>query len=155
MKKTTPYPSVDTLPAALIESEERLRLAAEAADLFAWELDLEKNTLKWSQNAPRVLNCDSDQLTSDPARRDFFINLDDRLEVLNAYENAKAAGSDKFDASFRGLEGDIDHAFWRMYGRIIYDDKRIATRVVAATQNITFQKNAEEELRLLAQRLAN
>jgi|GEM_PF-345825 len=154
MWKTIPYPTVDTLPAALTESEERLRLAAEAADLFAWELDLEKNTLKWSHNAARVLNCAADQLTSDPAQRDFFINIDDRLEVLNAYENAKAAGSDKFDASFRGLDGDIDHAFWRMYGRIIYDEKGVATRVVAATQNITFQKNAEEELRLLAQRLA-
>ncbi|HEY5363348.1 MAG TPA: PAS domain S-box protein, partial [Aestuariivirga sp.] len=154
MKKTMPYPSVDTLPAAIVESEERLRLAAEAADLFAWELNLENNTLKWSQNAARVLNCDADKLTSDPAQRDFFINLEDRLEVLNAYENAKAAGSDKFDASFRGLEGDIDHAFWRVYGKIIYDDIGVATRVIAATQNITFQKNAEEELRLLAQRLA-
>lgn len=154
MKKTISSPTFSTLPANLVESEERLRFAVEAADLFAWELDLEKNTLKWSQNAARVLNCVATQLGSDPAQRDFFVNVDDRPEVLGAYENAKATRSDKFDASFRGLDGDADHAFWRMYGRIIYNDVGVPTRVVAATQNITFQKNVEEELRLLAQRLA-
>ena len=141
-------------PESLFESEKRLSFEAEAADLFAWELDVKKNTLNWSQNAARVISCAQAQITPDPTQRDFFINPGDRPKVLEIYENAITTGCDNFDTSFRGREGDTDHAFWRMRGKIMRNDLGFPTRVVATNQNITLQRNAEEELRLVAERLA-
>ena len=146
--------SLNTGPDNVVESEERLRLAAEAADLFAWEHNLENNTVKWSPNASRVINCSPDEITSDPNQRNFFINHDDRSLVLQAFESAIAVGSDKFDVSFRGRDGDPDHAFWRMRGKIMRNATGVPTRIVAANQNMTTQKISEEELRLLAERLS-
>ena len=148
------HSSSATMPEELVQSEESLRLAAEASDLLAWELNLTNNTLKWSQNAAHVIGCAQTELTSDPTKRDFFIVPADRAKVSDAYKDALATGSDKFQVSFRGREGDMEHAFWRMRGSIMRDDFGNPIRVIAAIQNITIRKNAEDELRLVAERLA-
>ncbi|MBP1742228.1 MAG: multi-sensor hybrid histidine kinase [Deltaproteobacteria bacterium] len=41
---------------ALRASEERLRLATEAAGLFGWEVNLARNTFQWSGSAPSVVD---------------------------------------------------------------------------------------------------
>ena len=152
--KRAVHSSPAIVPEELVQSEEGLRFAADAADLFAWELNLKNNTLKWSQNAAHVIGCAQTELTSDPSQRDFFIVLADRAKVSAVYKDAIATGSDIFDVSFRGREGDIERAFWRTRGSIIRNGVGVPIRVIAATQNITTRKNAEEELRLVAERLA-
>lgn len=41
--------------ARLRESEERLRLATEAARMFVWENDYQTGKIKWSENAPKII----------------------------------------------------------------------------------------------------
>ena len=40
------------------EKEDRLRLATEAKDFFAWEIDIKAEKIAWSGNSHRVLGCD-------------------------------------------------------------------------------------------------
>ena len=71
---------------------------------------------------------------------------------MSAYEDAIATGADSFDIAFRGR--DSAHAFWRIRGKIMRNQLGIPTHAIATNQNITLQKNAEAELRLVAERLA-
>jgi two-component system cell cycle sensor histidine kinase/response regulator CckA len=50
---------------ALADSEERLRVAFEAANMASWDVDLESGRVTWSANAPRVLGVAPDQLAPD------------------------------------------------------------------------------------------
>ena len=61
-----------TLQKDVAESEERLRLATEAADMFAWEIDMVNNLLSWAPNSARVIGCTPDQLSCDPAEGVFL-----------------------------------------------------------------------------------
>ena len=138
---------------SISESEERLRLATEAADMFAWEVDLINNTLKWAHNSARVLGCSPDELSADPANGAFFAFPDDRVRILEEFNTALARGDDSYFLKFRGLNDDVDRAFWQVRGTFIRNAEGVVIRAIGATQNITKQKRAEDTLRLVAERL--
>ena len=138
---------------SVAESEERLRLAVEAADMFAWEIDLVNNTLKWSLNAARVIGCAPEELSDDPAKGAFFALPEDRARILEEFNSALARGDDGFSLEFCGARYDVDHAYWQVRGTFIRNIDGSAIRTIGATQNITKQKHAEETLRLVAERL--
>lgn len=153
MIKTTMEQMV-IVPKHVVESEERLRLAAEAADLFAWELNLEKDDLKWSPNAARVIGCEANELSSDPSGRDFFIAKDDRPKLDDAMQRALGASTNTFDVILNALPGDEARTHWHLRGRVMRDASERPLRVIVAVQNITLQKLTDAELRILAERLA-
>ncbi len=135
------------------ESEERLRLAIEAADMFAWEIDLVSNTLKWAHNSARVIGCAEENLSEDPAKGAFFALPEDRVRILDEFNGALARGEDSYTLKFRGASGDAERAFWQVRGTFIRNAEGVVIRTIGATQNITKQKRAEDTLRLVAERL--
>ena len=138
---------------SVVESEERLRLATEAADLFAWEFDLLANTIKWAPNTARVLGCRPEELSSDPGKAYFFAHPEDCLQVKQEFNNAVARNDDTYSFKFRGKIGNPDQAFWHVRGTFMRNAVGVATRAIGVTQNITQHKNAEDALRLVAERL--
>jgi PAS domain S-box-containing protein len=148
-----PSPNSVAVEASVVESEERLRLATEAADMFAWEIDLLANTLKWAPNSARVIGCRPDELPLDPAKGSFFAMAEDRARILGEFAMAIERGDESYSLEFRGDGGDKDRAFWQVHGKFIRNDQGTVMRAIGATQNITKQKNAEDALRLVAERL--
>ncbi len=138
---------------AVVESEERLRLATEAADMFAWEIDLLANTLKWAPNSARVIGCLPEDLSSDPSKGDFFALPEDRARMQSEFQMALERGDDDYSFEFRGRSGNEEKAFWQVRGKFIRNAQGVAERTIGATQNITRQKTAEDALRLVAERL--
>jgi PAS domain S-box-containing protein len=138
---------------SVAESEERLRIATEAADMFAWEIDLVANTLKWAPNSARVIGCTVDELSDDPVDGAFFARAEDRLRILNEFNSAISRGDDSYTLKFRGASTDRDRAFWQVRGTLMRNAAGVVTRAIGATQNITKQKYAEDALRLVAERL--
>ena len=137
----------------VVESEERLRLATEAADMFAWEIDLVNHTLKWAPNSARVIGCLPEELPSDPEKGSFFALPEDRVRIQSEFKSALESGDETYSFSFRGGTGDGERAFWQVRGKFIRNSRGIAERTIGATQNITRQKDAEDALRLVAERL--
>ncbi len=145
-----PKPKISEV--SIFESEERLRLATEAADMFAWEIDLTTNRIKWAPNSARVIGCSPAELTDNPADGAFFALAEDRPRILTEFEAALQRGDETYMLEFRGTHKN-ERAFWQVHGTFIRDSRGKVERAIGATQNITKQKNAEEALRLVAERL--
>jgi PAS domain S-box-containing protein len=142
------------VPQGLIESEERLRLATEAADMFAWELDFISNAFKWAPNSARVIGCQQSELSNDPAKAWFFAVPEDRPRIRDEFSRALEQGAQSYALIFRGATDDPDRLFWNVRGTFQRDSSGVVIRAIGATQNITRQKLAEDELRLVAERLS-
>ena len=137
-----------------LANEERLRLATEAADMFAWEIDLINGKLKWAENAATVIGCTPRQLSEDPSDGAFFVLPADRSRIMQEFAAAQASGADTYSLEFRGIEPHGDRAFWQAHGKLIRGKWGSVDRAVGITQNITKQKVAEEKVRIIAERLA-
>ena len=146
-------PDLFAVPASVIASEERLRLASEATELFAWEIDFVANTLKWAPNSARVIGCSPEELSSDPTKVSFFAVPEDRVRIQKEFQLALERGDDTYSLKFCGGSGNEDKTFWQVRGKFIRDPEGVVERTIGATQNITRQKNAEDALRLVAERL--
>ena len=142
-----------TLMSRVTESEERMRLAIEAADMFAWEFDASENKIIWAANSARVVGCAPSQLSPDPTLANFFVHPEDRVPLNSKFQQALESGEENFDFVFRGNFDDPERLFWNTRGKFIRDQSRKMVRVIAATQNITRQKIAEDSLRLSIERL--
>ena len=72
-------------------TEERLRLATEAAGMFAWEIDLVRGKMQWAENAAQVIGCDASQITDDPADGNFFVMPEDRPKIMKEFDAAQSS----------------------------------------------------------------
>ena len=139
--------------AARLAAEERLRLATEAAGMFAWEIDLVRGKMQWAENAAQVIGCDTSRINDDPADGNFFVLPEDRPKIMKEFDAAQGRG-DTYALEFRGDNPSGDHAFWQVNGKFIRGASGQVERAVGVTQNITRQKRDEQTLRLVAERLA-
>src|SRR5262245_53523898 len=75
---------------ALRASEMRLRLATEAAQMFAWDVDVATDAIVWSDNAATIIGCRPDELPATIADNGalFFVAEDERARVMRDYAEA-------------------------------------------------------------------
>lgn len=133
-------------------SEERLRLATEAAEMFAWECDLRGQKMQWSDNAAQLIGCASDELPTDMGGSNFFVAPEDAAQLAREYEEATRRGATAFKFEFRGRErgGRVKH--WQAQGSILYDAAGAPVRILGVTQDITERKRIEAEREELLRR---
>ena len=129
---------------ALHASEERLRLATAAAEMFSWEMDLTRKIYKWSENVVPVLGF---SLPEDFAARAALIHEEDRARSLDTFERA-VDENDQFEMEYRLVNPATSEEVWVCStGVVITDTGGLPARVIGVTQNITKRKRAEEALR--------
>jgi PAS domain S-box-containing protein len=136
--------------AALEASEERLRLATEAAGLGVWEADLVESSVRWSPELFAMFGLDpgSDGPMT-RARSLALIHPDDRALVREAWGTALRGGV--FSAEFRGLRqgaGEVEERWILSRGRIT--EGRRGRMLIGVNLDITERRQAEDRLRLLA-----
>jgi PAS domain S-box-containing protein len=128
----------------LLESEERLRLAMEAADMFGWELDVTRQTFAWSENAGHVFDLPLPR-TLDEAFA--MVHPEDLENVKRVFEQA-IRNPGEFEIEYRFIDRSSTDEFWiHSAGVVIADAGGVPVRIVGVTQNITDRKQAEEALR--------
>ncbi len=137
----------------LRESEQLLRLATEAADMFASELDFTTGKITWAGNAAAVIGCTQDELTRSGTSTAFFVLNDDRDRIDRELATALANGKESYVLDFRGVDPEGDRGFWRSCGRIFRDNKGAVLRALSVTQNVTRQRATEQALVIAAERL--
>ena len=129
--------------AALRESEERMRLAAEAVNLGIWEWDLSKDEI-WATNARRAL---LGWPASGKITLEHFISSlhpDDRDRIRQAVDDAIHKGQD-FDSEYRLVLPDGIVRWMATRGSVRLDAHGKPAQLVGISIDITARKQAELE----------
>ncbi|HMF46344.1 MAG TPA: PAS domain-containing protein [Candidatus Udaeobacter sp.] len=128
---------------ALRESEERMRVAAEAVNLGIWEWDLSKDEI-WATNARRALV--GWPASGKIAWNDFMRSLhpDDRDRVRHTVDNAIRSGED-FDSEYRLILPDGIVRWMSTRGSVHFDEAGKPERLLGISIDITARKQAELE----------
>ena len=129
---------------ALAESEERLRLAAEAGRVGVVEWDLLADESRCSDVLIEIFGYPPDK--RNPSYADFLerVHPEDRERVRHALDASIAAGA-PHELEFRIVRPDGEVRQVRSRGRVHRDENGEPVRVVGITQDATEQKRAEEE----------
>ncbi|CAN5312591.1 hypothetical protein BH20ACI1_BH20ACI1_05260 [soil metagenome] len=135
------------------ESEERLRLATEAADMFSWEFDVQNQTVLFSENFEKmsgfILN--SSSLSFEEAISK-FIHPDDAEQLKRSIENSIKANN-FFQSEMRSVNTKGETVWLESYGNVIRSGSNTPVKIVGVTQNITERKRAEEQVKESEQNL--
>ncbi len=130
--------------AALFESEKRLRLATEAANMYTWDVDLLGRTLLHSENAGHIIGFPLPETLAG-----FWATLhhEDVAKVKQAFAQVGAHGGE-FMLECRMVNPFTHEAVWVFSAAVaIMGTSGLPARVVGITQNITSQKQAAEALK--------
>lgn len=123
-------------------SEERLRVATEAAGMFTWDCDLGDESLHWSDNAAEVIGCAPEELPTEASGLYFFVDPREAGRVLRVFEEVIDRGEDVYITEYRGV-GDVSSArHFLTHVRILYEGKR-PVRLFGVTQDVTGRKRVE------------
>ena len=137
--------SLEARERALSKSEERMRLAMEAARLGVRELDFDTRRGSWTADAARIMGRGPEEDTSFESWIG-MVHPDDRAAVLSEWQCALADPAHFYETEYRFAQPD---GTWRSigaYGRAIFEDGR-PRRGVVVIQDITARKQAEQALR--------
>ncbi len=129
---------------ALRESEERLRLAAEAAQMGTWDRDLRTNRLYWSPNMERLMGFAPGTFPGTYEAFHDLIHPDDRAVFAAAQQRAFAGdGSYQAELRFRCADGRVRWGYVR--GLVFFDAQGRPERIVGVDMDITERKRAQEQ----------
>ncbi len=133
---------------ALLEKEEQLRLATDAAEVGLWDVNLLTDTLFWPARVKAMFGIAPDVPVS---MADFFAGLhpEDRAAVSEAFASAcDPARRAVYDVEYRTVGRQDGRIRWiAAKGRGIFDADGICMRVIGTAIDITARKAAEEAQR--------
>lgn len=134
---------------ALRLSEERLRLATGAANIYSWEVDLEQETVVFSENTEQVLGF---PLSTDFAKIAALIHEEDRRAAAEKFSRA-IEGKTNFSTDLRMINPETGETVWQtIQGIFITESGNKINRIVGIAQNVTTRKQAEREREELLRR---
>jgi PAS domain S-box-containing protein len=137
--------------ARLLESEQQLRLATEAAEIGLWDVDNVTDTLFWPPRVKAMFGISPDVAVS---MADFYAGLhpDDKEATSAAY--AAACDPEKralYDVEYRAVGKEDGVVRWvAAKGRAVFDDDGKCVRVIGTAIDISKRKEADERQVLLA-----
>lgn len=131
-------------------AEERLRLAIEASEMAVWEIDLQKDTVKYSDKLPEILGYDrSKKPTLHELRHQVY--LPDKQRVKNAFHDSLQNGKYKYEARAVKPGGGI--IYIRTAGKVFYDEEGNASKIIGTLRDITKEEENREALEKSERRL--
>ncbi|HEY9811576.1 MAG TPA: PAS domain S-box protein [Halomicronema sp.] len=131
---------------ALIESETRLRLALEAADLGFWDYDMISGRQTWSDRCKKMFGVDGKNIELDFNTFINFIHPEDRERVAETQKEA-IANKTYYSCEYRITKPDGYFAWMISFGRAFYEGEGNPYRMVGVVMDITERKMAEEHLK--------
>ncbi|HEX5886730.1 MAG TPA: sigma 54-interacting transcriptional regulator, partial [Pyrinomonadaceae bacterium] len=131
---------------ALRQSEERLRLAQQAARVGTWEWDLPTGVSVWSEMIWQLLGLEPDQTPTTLERFVMFIHPDDREPVLRKVQQMISEGDEYYD-EFRIVPATGPTRWISSKGRIVRSADDRPERMLGVNMDITERKLAEESLK--------
>ncbi len=140
---------------ALRDSEERLRLALEAAELGAWEVDLRHGRATRTERTLEIFGFGSeDQFGAFPSWRD-RIHPEDRGRLDAAVETVRSGAAERYQVQYRFQRPDGQWRWVESHGRAAERDANTgdASRLIGTTQDVTARREAQDRQELLSREL--
>ncbi|MFB8791707.1 MAG: PAS domain S-box protein [Potamolinea sp.] len=130
---------------ALKASEERLRIALEAARMGTWDWNLLTNKVSWCANQEALFGMEIGSF--DGNFQSFFASLhpEDHDRVLLGAKRTIEEGTD-YDCEFRIFLPNGQIRWLGSKGQVFYDETGRAIRMSGVNMDISHRKQAEEEL---------
>jgi len=136
---------------ALFESEERLRLAVEEGQMFAYTWDASTDEIIRTSESCRILGIDAS--TPQSGRQGIAgIHPDDRAQVAAAHA-ALSPAHPQLKHTHRLVRPDGSTVWVESLGRAHFDDRGTLTRVIGMVVDVTPYKMAEHALSSIGRRL--
>lgn len=131
---------------ALRESEERLRLAAEAGNVGLWEWNILNDSIVWSDRIYEFHGIQRDSFGSSVQDFMALIHSEDLNRVSVALTRA-VEQQEPYDVEFRTVRPDGEIRWLSTSARVQYDAAGRPVRMFGAVLDITERRNYEERLR--------
>lgn len=131
---------------ALAISEERLRLANEAAHMGVWTHDIASRKVEWSAELERIFGLLPGTFAGTP--EDFYgvVHPDDRERVIETVRTATGRLSD-FEMEFRFTRGTEETRWMLARGHVYAGDNGEPCRIAGVGMDITDRRKLEEKVR--------
>ncbi len=135
---------------ALRESAESLRLATEAARMFKWELDFQKQVYTFADNFEQVLGFSAGLLPQNDVEAVWRLSpAEDVQSISKAIAKAIENRSDLHSLQYRMVNPEDGRVVWlEANAKVVYDEAGNAQRMFGVAQNITESKKAREEIQI-------
>jgi PAS domain S-box-containing protein len=130
---------------ALKESEQRLRVAMEAANLGLWSIDVKSRKLTVSTRSCEMFGFD-EHFNGDLQALHDVIDSEDQKQVSENLARA-LSGEAEFDCEFRVANPDARLRWVACRGSLLQDTNEISPRLVGVSQDVTERKTAEDIVR--------
>ncbi len=138
---------------ALRESEDRLRMAIESAQMGTWDWNLTTNVLAWDAGCKAIFGLPPE---ADSSIERFFegLHADDRDRLQQVVQTVQLASSGGiFDTEYRVIGYQDRRERWvRARGQVYFDQEGTPLRFIGTILDITQQKQAEAARERLLQR---
>jgi PAS domain S-box-containing protein len=138
-----------TIEQNLSNSEERLRLALEAAGMAVWHLDLRTGKDVWNDQSYRMIGYEPDGIAPGFATWINYIHPDDRQFVATGFKKSLTDGCD-LQMEYRIIDRFGNMKWVSARGRTALDHLGSPARSFGVITDITEQKRAEERDRILS-----
>lgn len=137
--------------AALRQTQARLTLAMEAAQMGTWDLDLTTNHTQTNLRHNQIFGYREAVAEWNPDIFRAHILPEERDKLAASFAQALVSGEFDLEARVRWPDDSVHWIYDR--GRVYYDAKGMPARIVGMTQDITARKETEEALRQLNESL--
>ena len=133
---------------ALRESEERTRLATQAARACTWELNIKDQSYRLGENFEEVLGFSPDVLPKNSDEVSALLNVpEDMNAIREAVMQAVQTHSEVPPLQYRVINPQTKELLWlEVNAKLEYDDEGRPDRMFGMVQNITGRKRREEAL---------
>ena len=131
--------------AELRDSEERLRLALEAAHMATWEWDLRAGVVRWSERAEQVFGVPEGGAPGTPKAYLALVHEEDREVARQAVQSALESGSRRYTVRHRVADREGAVRWLEAYGRVVRDGQGRAVRTRGAILDVTDRQRIESQ----------
>lgn len=132
--------------ATLRESEERLRLAFQAAQMGNWDWDLITNKIIWSEGLERIMGLEPGKFDQRMETVVSMFHPDDRERIFAAI-NRTLEDNQEYDIEFRFMKPDGSIRWAASQAIVLRDNAGIPLRMLGVDVDITERKESEKALK--------
>jgi len=133
-------------PQPLSVSEERLRLALDAADICIWDWNIQENRVTFSDNFSKLFKIEPEIFKGKYRNMLKFIHPNDRKRVDRALRDAIELNQ-SYDEEFRIAWPDNQIRWMRIRGHVHNDKEGVPLRLLGSIHDKTERRMAQDTLR--------